>query len=44
MNTVAKTQRAAQARKDAAIAVRFMAVKATVFILLPLVVAAVMVW
>lgn len=39
-----QAERATQARKDAAIAVRFIAVKAVVFILVPLVVAAVMVW
>lgn len=37
-------ERAARTKRDAAIAVRFMAVKAAVFILLPLVVAVVMVW
>ena len=44
MSRINQTERAAQARKDAAIAVRFMAVTAAVFILLPLVVAVVMVW
>lgn len=41
---VPEADRAAQARTDAAIAVRFMAIKAAIFILVPLVVSVVLVW
>lgn len=37
-------ERAEQKRKDAAAAIRFMAIKAAVFILVPVLVSVVMVW
>jgi len=39
-----EAERAARAKADAAQAVRFMAIKAAIFILIPLIVSAVMVW
>lgn len=39
-----QAERAARAKADAAQAVKFMAIKAAVFILVPLLVSAIMVW
>ena len=39
-----EAERAARAKADTAQAVRFMAIKAAIFILIPLIVSAVMVW
>ena len=44
MVSMDKAERAARAKADTAQAVRFMAIKAAIFILIPLIVSAVMVW